>query len=130
MAAGRGACPATPPAGGGPEESAAEAEEFKGNVVAVRTGKYWDHKLGELDQRMLEKVLKPFGRQSKGLGKDEARELKEKLIQDNFTAEELELLETGRSNAGFHYLGSAKIYSQIGEAFAEAILQAKRVDNK
>jgi len=104
----------------------ADMPEFKDNVVAVRTGKYWDQKLGELDKRMVDKVIKPHGRQSKGLDRDEARKLREKLIKENFTDEELKRLETGRSNAGFHYLGSAKIYSQIGEAFAEALLELKK----
>ena len=36
------------------------------------------------------------------------------------TPAELKRLETERSNASFHYLGSAKIYSRIGEAFAQA----------
>tara|TARA_Y100000814_G_scaffold265283_1_gene218449 strand:+ start:279 stop:392 length:114 start_codon:yes stop_codon:yes gene_type:complete len=31
------------------------------------------------------------------------------------------MLETGVSNAAYHYLGSAKIISQIGKAFADAI---------
>jgi len=45
-------------------------------------------------------------------------------IKEHFTDKELELLETATSNASFHYLGSAKIYSQIGKAFAQAVLQA------
>lgn len=106
----------------------AEMPEFQGNVVAVLTGRYWDHPLGELDRRMVEKVIKPHGRQSKELDRDEARKLREKLIEENFTDEELKRLETGRSNAGFHYLGSAKIYSRIGEAFAEALLERKKTN--
>ena len=31
----------------------------------------------------------------------------------------------GRSNQGYHYLGSAKIYSRIGEALAKAIIEKK-----
>lgn len=103
----------------------ADLPEFKDNVAAVLTGTYWDKKLGELDSRMLNKVTKPFGRQRRGLSKEKANELKEKLIKENFTDEELTFLETGRSNAGFHYLGSAKIYSRIGEAFAKALIEIK-----
>ncbi len=33
----------------------------------------------------------------------------------------------GSSNAGFHYLGSAKMLGQIGRAFAEAILNMREV---
>ncbi|HOD80225.1 MAG: hypothetical protein BWX88_04284 [Planctomycetes bacterium ADurb.Bin126] len=106
----------------------ADMPEFKGNVAAVRTGEYWDRTLGELDRRMAEKVVKPVGREARKLDKDAARQLKEKLIKENFTAEELKRLETERSNAGFHYLGSAKIYSRIGEAFAQALLKLKKTD--
>ena len=77
----------------------AEMPEFKGNVAAVLTGKYWDHKLGELDSK-----------------------------KGQLTDEEKQYLELGRSNAGFHYLGSAKIYSRIGEAFAKALLELEKTD--
>jgi hypothetical protein len=39
---------------------------------------------------------------------------------------ELELGGTIRSNAAFHYLGSARICSRVGEASAEAIVNMKR----
>jgi hypothetical protein len=29
----------------------------------------------------------------------------------------------GSSNGGYHYLGSAKIFAQMGKAFAEALLK-------
>ncbi|MFO0001213.1 MAG: hypothetical protein ACK559_08785, partial [bacterium] len=29
---------------------------------------------------------------------------------------------TGASNGGYHYFGSAKIFAQMGKAFAEALL--------
>jgi hypothetical protein len=40
-----------------------------------------------------------------------------------YTNEEQEYLRLNKSNALFHYRGSAKIYSRIGEAFAEAQIQ-------
>ena len=39
-----------------------------------------------------------------------------------YTREEQAILEAGVSNAAYHYLGSAKILSQIGQAFAEALV--------
>ncbi len=42
-----------------------------------------------------------------------------------FSAEELALEQRAKSNAGYHYLGSAKTYSLIGQAFAEALLKAR-----
>ena len=39
-----------------------------------------------------------------------------------FTPREKSLLK-GCSNAGYHYMGSAKMMGQIGKAFAEAMLR-------
>ena len=39
-----------------------------------------------------------------------------------FSAEDREIMK-GCSNAGYHYLGSAKIMAQIGRAFAEAMAE-------
>jgi len=38
------------------------------------------------------------------------------------SAEEAAKLSRGASNAGYHYLGSAKTFAQAGEAFAAAAL--------
>ncbi len=46
----------------------------------------------------------------------------EKLIA-LVTDEELKILQTGKSNAGFHYMGSSKILGQIGKAFADAMAE-------
>jgi hypothetical protein len=35
-------------------------------------------------------------------------------------------MRLNKSNAGYHYLGSAKTYSQIGKALAEALLASER----
>jgi len=56
----------------------------------VRTGEYWDHELADLHKR-----------------------------KDELTDEEKKVLEESTSNAPFHYLGSAKIYSRIAKALLE-----------
>jgi len=95
--------------------------EFQGNVSVVLTEKYWDPELGELDKRW-EKVRN----KSRALNKDKGLTRAERAAAlDEFTAEwftprELMLRETAMSNAGYHYLGSAKIMARIGKAFAEA----------
>ena len=81
--------------------------EFKGNVTAVLTEKYWDSELSGIDERMGNKAEK------------------EKVI-----ARELEILKIGKSNQGFHYLGSSKILGQIGKAFAEAMAEAGQTTQK
>jgi Carbohydrate esterase, sialic acid-specific acetylesterase len=98
---------------GGPEEkpkqmtylrqamsAPASLPEFKGTVANVLTEKFWDAKLEELVNR----------RSSKS--KDGKPPV--------FTPEELKTL-AGASNAGYHYLGAAKIMAPIGKAMAEAM---------
>ena len=46
----------------------------------------------------------------------------EKDLESVFSAEDREIMK-GCSNAGYHYLGSAKIMAQIGKAFAEAMAE-------
>jgi len=46
----------------------------------------------------------------------------DKKMNKVFTPREKSLLK-GCSNAGYHYMGSAKTMAQIGKAFAEAILE-------
>ena len=47
--------------------------------------------------------------------------LLERLRSREFTAREIEILQTGKSNAAYHYLGSSKIMARIGKAFANAM---------
>ena len=60
-------------------------------------------------------------------GKDKSRsrmeELKQKIQDTIFTPEEQDYIARNRSNQGYHYLGSAKTYSRIGEALAKSIVQ-------
>lgn len=100
----------------------AKLPEFKGNVTAVFTENYWDHQLSELSSRMGKVNAK-----RRSLGKDQTLSVEErnKLVEDYkvelFTKEEIRILETGISNAAYHYLGSSKILGQIGKAFADAL---------
>jgi alpha-galactosidase len=100
----------------------AKLPEFKGNVMAVLTENYWDGQLSELVDRRGKLNAK-----RRELAKDKSlnREQRDKAIAELnaklFTKEELKVLELGVSNAAYHYLGSAKILSQIGKAFADAL---------
>jgi hypothetical protein len=49
------------------------------------------------------------------------KELEAELI----SAEEAALWARGASNQGYHYLGCAKTFAVMGEAFAEAILEMR-----
>jgi hypothetical protein len=46
-------------------------------------------------------------------------------LEEIFSRKDKEILK-GASNGGYHYLGSAKIFAQMGKAFAEAILKIQK----
>ncbi len=113
----------------------ASMPEFKGSVAAVNTGDFWEPQLEELqlrfdkykkliDEVKLEQIAdlkeKPSLRRVNLTAESEAKlEVRRKGI---YSDEEWKLMETGISNAAYHYLGSYKIYSRIGKAFAEAFI--------
>jgi alpha-galactosidase len=100
----------------------AKLPEFKGNVTAVFTENYWDLQLSELVNRKGKVNAK-----RRELSKDKTltREQRDKAVANYtaklFTKRELKILQTGTSNAAYHYLGSAKILAQIGKAFANTL---------
>ena len=100
----------------------AKLPEFKGNVTAVFTENYWDLQLSELVNRNGKVNAK-----RRELSKDQTltREQRDKVVANYtaklFTKRELKILQTGTSNAAYHYLGSAKILARIGKAFAKAL---------
>jgi hypothetical protein len=115
----------------------AEMDEFKGNVVNVFTGNYWPAELDAVlakaapSKNDLNSALKAL--ETKKLPAAEAKAERAKLndqyranLEKALTADELFLLDNGISNQGFHYLGSAKFFGQIGKAFAEALTGLKR----
>ena len=52
----------------------------------------------------------------------EGRQRLTQALEQVFSAED-RATANGASNAGYHYMGSAKIMAQIGKAFAEAVDQ-------
>jgi alpha-galactosidase len=102
----------------------AQSPEFRDNVAAVRTEKYWDPQLSELASRW-NRVRAKRGelRRDDSLSDQERARRLEQFTAEQFSPEELEAWETGTSNAAYHYLGSAKIIGQIGKAFAEALAE-------
>ena len=113
----------------------ADLPEFKGNVTAVRTAPFWDEKLGAIQDKKEKVRQMAFELKSKGKRSANAdgqmteaqqkaylKEQEAKLI----SAEEAAKLSRGASNAGYHYLGSAKTFARIGEAFADAALSLRK----
>ena len=108
--------------------------EFRGNVAAVRTALFWDEELGAIQEkreklRQLAFELKNKGKRSANAdGKMTEAQQKAYLKEQEaklISAEEAAKLSRGASNAGYHYLGSAKTFAGIGEAFAEAALSMR-----
>ena len=81
------------------------------NVLAAYANVHYDRKTAE-----------PYGSTDlfiEGITREGRDELTEALEQV-FSAEDKAIAD-GASNAGFHYMGSAKIMAQIGKAFVEAV---------
>ncbi len=102
----------------------ASMPEFKGNVSAVLTEKFWDYEVTSLRKREKpikeeEKRLREAGKLSRG----EQRAALDKLYAETFNERELDILRNSVSNAEYHYLGSARIMTRIGKGFAEAMVE-------
>jgi hypothetical protein len=109
----------------------ASLPEFKGNVTAVRTGPFWDEALGAIQAkrdkvRQMAYELKnknaksanADGKMTEAQQREYLKEYEAKLITEAEAAQ----WKRGASNAGYHYLGCAKTFALMGEAFAEANL--------
>ena len=98
--------------------------EFEGTVVAVETGKYWDHELAALAARsgQLRRQRRVLQRQQ-GLRGEELEKAYAAYRAEHITPEEDEILQNAVSDGRVHYLGSAKIMCGIGKGFAEAMLE-------
>ena len=104
----------------------AQLASFKSTVKAVLTENCWDMELTELRYRErfmnqeIQTRLKSVD--APQLGKDEKDALRLEIRQKNFSQEQWDTLQSGVSNAEYHYLGSAKIMVRIGVSFAQAML--------
>lgn len=109
----------------------AARKEFVGNVVAVPTAPYWDLRLAAIADKLqkvkhMERTLRagsPGSANEDGsMDREQQRAWLARYRRKLVSAEDEALFERGASNAGYHYLGSAKTMAQIGKAFADAIL--------
>jgi alpha-galactosidase len=100
-------------------------DEFKGNVFAVETARFWDDDLEALVERKerLYDTLEQSFRNAKPTPTEPEKEAaRQKALEREFTPDELRRLKVGVSNGGYHYLGAAKIIAPIGQAFAEKLV--------
>jgi hypothetical protein len=110
----------------------ASMPEFRGNVTAVPTGPFWDEKLGGIDGKygqvkqmahLLRTKNKSAPNKDGSMSGAEQKRYLRKFEADLISPAEVALWNRGASNAGYHYLGSAKTFALIGKAFAEANLR-------
>ena len=109
----------------------AKLPEFQGNVVAVETAPFWSEELGAIADKHDE--VRQMGYYLKSKHKDHAnadgsmsepqqREYVKQFEAKLISPAEEALWKRGASNAGYHYLGCAKTFALMGQAFAEAAL--------
>ncbi len=105
--------------------------EFKGNVVAVQTAPFWSEELGVIDDKRAQARQMGFYLNSKHkdhanatgqMTEAEKREYLKQYEAKLISPAEEALWKRGASNAGYHYLGCAKTFALMGQAFAEANL--------
>ena len=99
--------------------------EFRGNVLAVRTENSWDLELSRLKSR--EDAIRQDVKQQVAdgkLAKGESQAAIERLRNERLSPAEQQKLKAGISNFEFHYYGSARILTDIGTSFADALLQS------
>ncbi len=106
----------------------AKLPEFKGNVAAVLTEKYWDRELKVARQKE-SKIKEQAKKQSKDgkLKPAEEKAALDKLLVEGLTQRERLVLEKGISKFEVHYLGSAKILGGIGKGLAEAMAELNQL---
>lgn len=112
----------------------AEMKEFEGTVVAVPTAPYWDRRLAAIADKVAKvrnrgrMLRRKHPKEANADGKMSEKEIRKYLADYRarlISPEEEAAFERGASNAGYHYLGSAKTMAWIGRAFAEAMLRMK-----
>jgi len=107
--------------------AAAQLPEFKGNVAAMLSEKYWDPELSaaKAKDNAIQQQAKKLATEGKLKPADQKAAM-EKMRMDGLTERERKILAVGISNQEFHYLGSSKILGGIGKGLAEAMIELKR----
>ncbi len=110
----------------------ASMKEFQGNVTAVDTAQFWDMRLQAFDDKQgqvnqmagfLKSKHKDHANKDGNMDAKAQKAYVDKYRQELLGDAEEAYVKAARSNAGYHYFGSAKTMSQIGKAFAEAMVK-------
>ncbi len=106
--------------------------EFAGNVFAVQTAPFWSEELEAIDMKhekvrqmrhFLDSKHKDHANADGSMTVEQKSEHVKKFEADLISPAEVALWKRGASNAGHHYLGCAKTFALMGNAFAEALLK-------
>ncbi|MEO0413598.1 MAG: sialate O-acetylesterase [Verrucomicrobiota bacterium] len=106
--------------------------DLKGSVVAVQTSEFWDEPLGVIDEKrnqvrqmsyLLRTENKNHANADGSMDAEQQKAYLEKFRADLISEEDQARWDRGASNAGYHYLGCAKTFARMGEAFAQALLE-------
>ena len=105
--------------------------EFAGNVAAVETAPFWSEELEAIDNKrekvrqmrhFLDSKHRDHANADGKMTDEQKREHVKKFEADLISPAEVAMWKRGASNAGYHYLGCAKTFALMGQAFAEATL--------
>lgn len=105
--------------------------EFRGNVAAVPTAPFWASELAAIDakrakvrtmRQLLERRDKNQANADGTMTPAEIQERVRAYETELISSAEAALWKRGASNAGYHYLGCARTFALMGEAFAKANL--------
>ena len=95
------------------------------------TAPFWSEELGAIEEKYgkvrqmsyyLDSKHKDYANADGSLSPEQKREYLRKFEADLISPAEVALWKRGASNAGYHYLGCAKTFALMGQAFAEANL--------
>lgn len=105
--------------------------EFKGTVVAVPTAPFWAEELAAIADKheqvrqmryFLDSKHKDHPNRDGTMTEEQKRAYLRQFEAELISPAEAALWQRGASNAGYHYLGCAKTFALMGQAFANALL--------
>ncbi|MDB4561527.1 sialate O-acetylesterase [bacterium] len=113
----------------------ADIPDLKGLVTPIQTAEFWDAALAAIDDKrgkirqmryLLRTENKNHANKDGDMTPQQQNDFVTKYESELITAAERAQWERGASNAGYHYLGCAKTFAVMGEAFANAILEQRQ----
>lgn len=106
--------------------------EFSSKVLAIETAPFWSDELGDIDEKrekigqmryFLDSKHQDHSNADGRMTERQKSEYLKRYEAELISPAEVRLWQRGASNAGYHYLGCAKTFARMGQAFAEANLK-------